>query len=199
MAAQVLFLSEQTLKQRSVLQENVDMKIVTPTIIEVQEFYILPILGTSLYNELKTQIAANTVSVANKNLIDNYITNTMIWYMQVELPLSMNYKYFNKSVGVQNADNMQPANMSEIRDLMDEARNKAQVYAERLTKFLLQNTKIYPLYLTQTGVGIDTIFPQRTNYNSGLVLGGDGCCMGNYNFRGIKIEPRELTQPCTFC
>jgi len=58
MAAQVLFLSEQTLKQRSVLQDNVDMKIVTPTIIEVQEFYILPILGTSLYNELKTQIAA---------------------------------------------------------------------------------------------------------------------------------------------
>ena len=56
MAAQVLFLSEQTLKQRSVLQDNVDMKIVTPTIIEVQEFYILPILGTSLYNELKTQI-----------------------------------------------------------------------------------------------------------------------------------------------
>jgi len=48
MAAQVLFLSEQTLKQRSVLQDNVDMKIVTPTIIEVQEFYILPILGTSL-------------------------------------------------------------------------------------------------------------------------------------------------------
>ena len=102
MAAQVLFLSEQTLKQRSVLQDNVDMKIVTPTIIEVQEFYILPILGTSLYNELKSQIAAGTVSNANKNLIDNYITNTMIWYMQVELPLAMNYKYFNKAVGVQN-------------------------------------------------------------------------------------------------
>ena len=71
MAAQVLFLSEQTLKQRSVLQDNVDMKIVTPTIIEVQEFYILPILGTSLYNELKTQIAASTTTNANKNLIDN--------------------------------------------------------------------------------------------------------------------------------
>jgi hypothetical protein len=68
-----------------------------------------------------------------------------------------------------------------------------------LTKFLLANTTTYPLYLTQTGVGIDTIFPQRTNYNSGLVIGGDGCCMGNYNFRGIKIEPRELTQPCTYC
>ncbi len=199
MAAQVLFLSEQTLKQRSVLQDNVDMKIVTPTIIEVQEFYILPILGTSLYNELKTQIAASTVSTANKNLIDNYITNTMIWYMQVELPLAMNYKYFNKSVGVQNADNMQPASMSEIRDIMDEARNKAQVYAERLTKFLLANTTTYPLYLTQTGVGIDTIFPQRTNYNSGLLIDGDGCCSGRYNFQGIKIEPRELTKPCTYC
>ena len=199
MAAPVLFLSEQTLKQRSVLQDNVDMKVVTPTIIEVQEFYILPIIGTSLYNELKTQIAANTVSVANKVLLDTYITNTMIWYMRLELPLVMNFKYFNKAVGVQNADNMIPANMSEIRDIMDEARNKAQVYAERLRLFLLANTTAYPLYLTQTNVGIDTIFPQGNNYNSGLVLGNDGYCMGNYNFRGIPIEPAELRQPCTFC
>jgi hypothetical protein len=32
----------------------------------------------------------------------------------------MNYKYFNKAVGVQNADNMQPASMNEIRDIMED-------------------------------------------------------------------------------
>ena len=46
--ARVLFLSEATLKAESILQDNVDMKVVTPTILDVQNFYILPILGTTL-------------------------------------------------------------------------------------------------------------------------------------------------------
>lgn len=197
MAAEVLFLSEQTLKDRSVLQDNVDMKVVKPTIADVQKYYVLPIMGTQLYNEVINQIRTNTLSVLNTTLLNDYITDVMVWYCRMELPMAMNYKYFNKSVGVQNADNMQPASMQDIERLMDDARNKAQVYAQRMTNYLLANSVQYPLYLNQINTNVDTIFAKQNNYNSGLVLGDGNGCQGQYNFQGIKIQPSE--KRCSWC
>jgi hypothetical protein len=197
--AKVMFLSEATLKQESILQDNVDMKVVTPTIYDVQNYFILPILGTSLYKDISSEIESGTVSQKYKDLLDLYIQPTMIWYCRMELPLNINYKYFNKAVGVQNADNMNPASMDEIQMLMDRAKNKAEWYAERLTKFLLANQTTYPLYLTQTNVDIDTIFANRTNYTSGMVIGGSDCCRGSYNFQNIPTDRGFLNRGCNDC
>jgi hypothetical protein len=197
--AKVMFLSEATLKQESILQDNVDMKVVTPTIYDVQNYFILPILGTSLYKDISSEIESGTVSQKYKDLLDLYIQPTMIWYCRMELPLNINYKYFNKAVGVQNADNMNPASMDEIQMLMDRAKNKAEWYAERLTKFLLANQTTYPLYLTQTNVDIDTIFANRTNYTSGMVIGGSDCCRGSYNFQNIPTDKGFLNRGCNDC
>ena len=62
--ANVLFISEATLKAETVISENVDPKILIPTIKEAQNIYILPLLGTNLYNDLVTNVSANTLSSA---------------------------------------------------------------------------------------------------------------------------------------
>jgi Fe-S oxidoreductase len=77
--AQVILLSEATLKQRSILQDNVDMKVVSPAILDVQEEYILPILGTSLYNDLLEQVKTNTLTPDYRTLLDDYISREEIW------------------------------------------------------------------------------------------------------------------------
>ncbi len=199
--AKVYFLSESTLKAESILQDNVDMKIIAPTIWDVQNFYVLPILGTTLYNDLIAKVRNNTLAGNDKDLMDTYITPTMVWYCRAELPLVMNYKYFNKSVGVQNADNMNPASLEEIGFLMNNAKNKAEWYAERLTKYLMSNQTLFPSYLNQINSNIDTIYAKRTNYSSGMVLGGTGCCKGDYNFTGIQNAPSEYNrnEGCNNC
>lgn len=197
--ATAIFLSEQTLKAESILQDSVDMKVVTPTIKDVQNMYILPILGTSLYNDISAKIIAGTLTNNDKNLLDLYITPAMVWYVRMELPLNINYKYFNKSVGVQNADNMNPASLTEIQVLMDRCKNKAEWYSERITKYLLSNQTLFPLYLSQTDVDIDTIFANRTNYTSGMVIGDSNCCMGEFNFQGIRIDRGMLNRGCNDC
>jgi hypothetical protein len=198
--AQVILLSETVLKERSIIQDNVDMKVISPTILDVQEFYIIPILGTSLYNEIISQVETNTLTQPNRTLLDEYVLRTMIWYCRFELPLVMNYKHFNKSVGVQNAENLQPASIEEIFVIRDNAKNKAEYYADRTTKFLLANTTVYPLYLNQTDANIDTIFAKQNNFTSGMALGDGACCMGQYNFKGIKIEPSQFRDGCSpFC
>jgi len=197
--AKAIFLSEATLKAESILQDNVDMKVVTPTIIDVQSFYILPILGTALYNDFVARIIAGTLSDSYKLLLDTYITPTMVWYVRYELPLNINYKYFNKAVGVQNADNMQPASIDELNVVMDRAKNKAEWYAERLTKYLYSNQTTYPLFLNQPNANIDTIFAKNTNYTNGMVLDDNMCCMGKFNFTDIPISPSVTGRGCTFC
>ncbi len=199
MPVKVMLLSEATLKAESVLQDNVDMKVVTPTIYDVQTFYILPILGTALYNEIVEQVRTSSVSSANATLLDLYIQPTMIWYVRAELVTNMNYKYFNKSIGVQNADNMNPASLDELIFIKNEAINKAQEYAQRTTKYLLSNQTTYPLFLNQPDVNIDTFLAKMNNYNSGMVLGTDGCCMGKYNWTNIPKSPLMARDTCTDC
>lgn len=196
--ARVLFLSEATLKAESILQDNVDMKIVAPTIYDVQNMYILPILGTTLYNDIVAKVAAGSISGDDKVLMDDYIQPAMIWYCRYELPMNMTYKYFNKSVGVQNADNMNAASLDEIRAIEDRARNKAEWYAERLTKYLRSNDVKYPKYYNQENPNIDTIYPKKTNYTSGMVLGDGGCCNGDKNFTGLPVD-RGRKEYCNYC
>jgi hypothetical protein len=152
-------------------------------------------------NEVEVDKWGSTLSGNDKNLMDTYITPTMVWYCRAELPLVMNYKYFNKSVGVQNADNMNPASLEEIGFLMNNAKNKAEWYAERLTKYLMSNQTLFPNYLNQINSNIDTIYAKRTNYTSGMVLGGSGCCKGDYNFTGIRNAPSEYNrnEGCNNC
>jgi len=197
--AKIYLLSEQTLKNNSILQDNVDMKVIMPTIYDVQNFYILPILGTSLYNDVLDKVANNTLTASYTTLLDDYITPTMIWYCRYELPMNMNYKYFNKSVGVQNSDNMNPASLEELQMIMDRAKNKAEWYAERLSNYLLAFPDLFPLYLNQTDVNIATIFSNRTNYTSGLVLDDAYCCKGSNNFQDIPTARPEIRKNCTFC
>jgi hypothetical protein len=113
--------------------------------------------------------------------------------------MNINYKYFNKAVGVQNADNMNPASIDEIQYIRNESKNKAEWYAQRLTLFLMENNTTYPLYLNQTNVGIDTIFAKMNNYTSGMVLADESCCRGQYNFQNIPMSPRMIRKECTFC
>ena len=45
----VLFVSETYIKNNSVIDENVDMRLILPAIRDAQELRIHPILGTPLY------------------------------------------------------------------------------------------------------------------------------------------------------
>jgi hypothetical protein len=168
--ANVLFINEDALRQASLLNENVDMKLITPTIRLAQEKYVLPLLGTGIYNELKTQIAANTLTTLNKTLLDDYVQPCLVWWIMSEIPVNLTYRLSNKAVMKNSSDNGQPAEMSELLALMDRAKDNAQWYSERVTLYLVQNAANYPLF-DNPGNGIDTILPNRKNFSKGMYLG----------------------------
>ena len=180
MSANILFISEQTLKDRSLLQDNVDPKLIKPTIKMAQDMYIEPILGTGLYRELQEQIADDDLSVANKALLDNYITDCLCWYVQAEMVMSLGFKFTNKNVLRKTSENSDVPSISELFDLEERTKNKAEWYAQRITNFLCEYNEDYPLY-DNPGNGLDIIHPNSTSYTAGMYLGDTKKDYKNYS------------------
>lgn len=170
----VLFISETKLKESSAINGNVDDVLIRPIILECQRLYIEPIVGTGVYNQLITQVADSSLSALNTTLLNEYIVPCLIAYVKYECPVELNYKFTNKNVSKKNSENSTPNDLEETRFLMDRLKNKAQYYAERVTKYLCENSEDYPLYLNQT-IGIDTVTPSVSNYNTGMVLDDYDC------------------------
>jgi glutathionyl-hydroquinone reductase len=109
-----------------------------------------------------------------------------MWIM-MELPLVLGFQFRNKNIERGTDTNSTQSSVEELQKLMDNYRNKAEWYSERVTRFLLANDGDYPLYSNPTSE-IDTILPTRRNYTSGMVLDRSGCCgsfsekyQANYN------------------
>jgi len=85
-----------------------------------------------------------------------------------------------------NTDESVPMSLEEMTSLRNEIRIKAEMRAERITKFLKANFTNYPLFINP-GSTVDTVFPLKTNYTCGMYLGSycdkcyqeKCCCMSN--------------------
>ena len=111
----VQFISENYLKSTTVIDDNVDMKLLNPTLRLVQEKYILQILGTALYDKLVSDVSASSLSGSYKTLMDDYILPTMSWYVMLESPIPLGYRFMNKGVMRKNSDNSQPADIADLQ------------------------------------------------------------------------------------
>jgi hypothetical protein len=68
-----LFISQQYLKDKSLINDNTDWELLQPSIIMIQDLYLQQVLGTPLFEDLQDKITDNTLSVDETNLIKKYI------------------------------------------------------------------------------------------------------------------------------
>ena len=106
--SKILFISESFVKENSVLDENIDVKIIRPTIYDAQRDYIKPILGTDLYDKVISDIAGSTLAGNYLTLVDDYIADCLLKWTIFEINIVGLYKYRNKSISKQNSENSQP-------------------------------------------------------------------------------------------
>lgn len=167
----VLFISETTLKDQSLISDNVDIKYLRTAILFCQDTHVHKLLGTALFNELKTQITANTVTAPNATLLADYIQNILVWRVTVEASYWSANKLMNKGVMNQNSENSQPVSMTAINAMRNQATDKAQWYEQRLIDFMCENSATYPLY-DNAGNGVDDIQPHRgSSFTCAIYLG----------------------------
>lgn len=172
-----LIISENYLKEYTNINKNVDMTILTPILNEVQDFYILPLLGTKLFNEIISQVTTSTVTALNQTLLDLVIP-CMLHYAKYEAMPDMKYRLMNKGVMIKNSENSSAADLSELEFLMARSKNKAEIYAQRVTNYLMRYSQQYPLYVSNAQ--LDEIQPNKNNATGGIFV--DDSYVYEYNY-----------------
>lgn len=176
--ATTLLIGTTYLKEFSSIDENVDEKVLKNAILEAQEFRILPILGTALYNAVATTTPSSW-SAAYQTLVNTYIKPALRFWVLHDSYLELSYKIMNKGVLKRNSENTETVALPDMFKLVEPYKIKAEFYSERITKYLIENSTSYPLY-TDAGSGYDTVHPKKNNYTQGIYLGrGCDCLIDN--------------------
>ena len=193
MSRNTLLISVELLKERTDIHGNVDPKLIYPHIKFVQDAFIKPVLGSALFDKLQSLIDAGTITSGGnadyKLLLDEYLIDTIIWYVKSELQIDTSYQTWNKGVVRKQGEATELPSMSELVDLSNRFKNRGEYYANRMKLFVIdQNSRNqkYPEY-TNPGNGVDTITPDQRNFTLPMYLGSsDGndnpyCNPGGFN------------------
>lgn len=160
-------ISHAYLKDRSIIDDNVDMKKLNPTIEDVQLLKIKSLLGSDLYELIVSQASAGTLTTDNKYLLDEHILRIMTNYIVSESTDILKYRFMNKGVLSKSPDGSQNTDLRELQYLSDKYSNIAESYADAMIKYIDANPGKYPAYLTNSGV--DKIRP-RGAYDCDIYL-----------------------------
>jgi hypothetical protein len=190
MSSNILLVSDTMIKERTSIHGNIDPKLIYPDIKVAQDMYILPILGTALYNKLQALILNNTISdVANaayKTLLDKYLVDALMYFTLSELPTTISYQFWNKGVLRKQGESTELPSMSELIDLSNKYKSRAEFYADKMRLYIVQNApQSFPEYLN-AGSTIDTVTPEQRAFTNPVYLGDEGrgnpfCNPGGFN------------------
>lgn len=169
--AYALFITRNDIIKNTPLQGSIDSDRLLPFIRTAQEKYILDLLGTVLYYKLQADIEAGTNFTGYyKDLMDDHIKPTLIWYSTVEyLPFSA---VQFKSEGAVKHESEQSKSVSkiEVDYLLQKSMSNADYYATRLQNYLISYSNQIPEYLQSIGNQTE-IYPNMGNtYFGGLQL-----------------------------
>ena len=163
-----LFISATRLKKDTALGGSVDDNLIMPYILLAQDMNILPVLGTDLYEAIKTKINAGTLTGDYKTLMETYIQPALVQFSFSQLAPYLRLRFVNNAVVVMGAtEQSSSATYDDIKPLMDTATDAAQFYRQRLIDYLRNNSSSFTEYTSNTGSDLD---PTTRNYYSGINL-----------------------------
>ncbi len=177
MSLNILFISEDTFKRLTPISDAVDFKQVTAFIKIAQDIYIQPVVGSGLYTRLQAGIDSSNLNNDEVVLLNNYITDALVWYTMSMLPMGMGYQLFSKGFLQKTSEDSDTPSRGTLELLSEEYKKIAEFYNTRMIKYLQANYNLHSTYLNP-GSGCDVIFPNKKAYTSPIYLGPDCSCDG---------------------
>jgi hypothetical protein len=165
---EILLVSEEKLKAFTTINENVSPQLLIPYILNSQETYLVNLIGSSFLKELYLQVRTNTVTAANRFILDEYIGQVVLQYgLMMALPF-LKYKILNKSILSPKSESADSIDLDELKYLVAQVKNTAEQYAMLLQKYLFWHSADYPLW--NNALAMDGVIPDRGNvYTAPLV------------------------------
>lgn len=146
MEKNVLFISEKTIKDTGLLDENLSNSYIRPVLKYVQDESMSRILGQEFYEDIQKKIEDSDVSSEYEILLNFYIKDVLLWYVMAEIQIPLSAKFRNMGMTVGSDEQVNNLFINEIKYTKNQYRLKATFYENRLNKFLFDNAKEYPLF-----------------------------------------------------
>jgi len=127
----VFIVTEQLVLDRTTLDKNLLSANLKPAIILAQ----------------KVEIIENTSLTGNyKKLVDDYLTDVVIYATLYHAATSMLSKFTNRGLQQENTENSSHSDISVYRELKSDAKNQMEYFSQRANKWLYFNRGLFPEY-----------------------------------------------------
>lgn len=146
----VLLISENTIKKYSLINDNLDGKYLLPSIQIAQEVDLVNLIGQKLVDKLCLLVYDGSINeelyADYKLLLDDYITDYLIWQVMVSTQLSVNYKISNSGVYGQDDEHKNRQEYKNAQLLIEQYQRNANAFAKKLKTFIKHNSNKFPEY-----------------------------------------------------
>lgn len=152
------------LKANSPLYGNLDPSSIDWLIPASQDKNIERLLGTNLYNKIKTEIQQSGTT-SYKTLLDEFISPALVFYIASDAIAFNQVSFTNAGLLMKSSENSEQATEEAFKRYKGNLDNFAEYYGQRLVDHLCANKSLYPEYATGNGA-IDAIQPEKTSYRT---------------------------------
>ena len=170
--ASVSFLDRKKFMALTSVGGNVDTDKITPLILSTQDIRIQDVLGTPLYNKVKTLISSGDISLAAnseyKTLLDDHIQPTLAHYTAAELIYLTSYEVNNTGVVRRQSENSIVPESFEVVKLAQRSETKGDYYAQRMIDYIC--AKGYNVFPEYNSFENGDVRPSRNINRTGWVL-----------------------------
>ncbi len=173
MSLNILFINEELIKSRTAVSQGIDGKQLLPVIKLAQDKYIMPALGTSLYNRLQEGVSNSDLNPDEKTLLNDYVTDALLWFTISEMVIMTSFQFFSKGVMQKTSEESNSPSKGQLELLQRNYMSNGEFYKTRLIDYLRENSELFEQYLNY-GSGFDVIAPQIKAYTSPIFLGRRG-------------------------
>tara|TARA_R110001606_G_C15136440_1_gene624019 strand:- start:32 stop:535 length:504 start_codon:yes stop_codon:yes gene_type:complete len=167
MAQEVLFITKEDVVRFTDLNGNTDVDRFLSKVKIAQDLDVQVLLGTRLFERLKTDIINDTLADPYLTLLEEKIKPIVIHYTMVQWLPSAPYVIGNKGVYKRTSENGQVVDANELIKMIENERSVAEAYAQRFIDYMCYNQSQFPEYFTNTN---DDIYPTRRNYFNGWYI-----------------------------
>jgi len=143
--SETLLISEELLKLWSPISKNVGVDRIFPFVTLAQEYYIIPVIGQPLKEELQQQIADDSLTEENKALILKIAPSLAFWTSYLSIR-GLAYSFTQKGISLEKSENSQPISEKELAEYELNLKNQGEMYTELLIKYLCHCSSLYPLW-----------------------------------------------------
>ncbi len=142
---ETIIISEELLKLYSPISKNVGVDRIFPFIHLAQPYYILPVLGKPLMEELQHQIEEDSLTEENKALILKVAMPLAMWTSYLATR-SLGYSMTQKGITKEKSENSESINEKEMGEYILSLKNQAEMSQEILIAYLCGCRDLYPLW-----------------------------------------------------